>query len=1559
MSGSTSPSVVVSGGQTTSNLYVDGSTPGGGEILAGGTVVGAHIGGGPLIGTTPGGGAIAPGGTLTDYGLITGVLVDNYYGSPSVSGYHGGELILQSGGIADNVTLGGGATLVVSNGGFASNVSTGPATVADPGGQIFVYAGGSASNINNDLQVTVSGGTISNTTITSGLFGGEELLVTGSAYANIITGVTASTSVVEAVQVVSGGHADVNNFTGYNADQIVNGGLVTSNNFGAGTAQLVGGAGVASGNVLSAGAEQVVQLGGTVISTTILAGATAVINGGITSNTTIANGGFEIALGGTLNNTTIAAGGTLIALPGAVVNGVDDLGGTVITGGIITLATSGTSTYLASSTVTEAVDIISYTAPPVLVQGLTIDGTQLAFETVTSYLGQSPVTLGVEPTTYIGSGGAADTVTTDGLLYVGGGGQVSNVSDNAVSKPTTSFHTVIVNQNTTELVYSTVPTEIIGTLTAGSGGIASNVNVNGGVMDILAGATVTNVTDGGFTYQWNDIEGVNGNSVVVSTGSATGIVNIAAGATVTNNITVNTLGLLNVAGTDIGAQINGSATVNVEAGGVTTGTHINGVYPSDSSENIYGTASGTVLTTFASETVFSGGIAINTQDENNSQIIVLNGGTIINAQEGLGQIYVSSGGVASATQVLSYGVQTVSSGGIAINTNIGSGTENVLGGTVSGAYTTSRGVESVDSGGKTYYDVISGAYSSETIYNGSATSSFVGQGGLLNLYAGATSGVIVSSGGTESVNGGTDNVTHGTAAATTVLYGGVLAVGGRLGIISGAIVSSGGFINAYTPGLVENTTLGNGALAYFTSGAIGLNLDVQSGGTVIEDQTPLYPAGTLTGITVESGGTLEVTSATNFANVQGVVHAGGVVELGGVTISGITVVDSQLTAPLISGGLTLLAGAQLDYASPVIISGGILELTAGTSAFNIDNEYGGTLVIDAGATAIDFSINRNLVIDNGLLVFGPLPTANGPQLTQYVQQLGGTVTGTGSIEVAANTLLYDGAANSTTGGTSIGNNATVVVGAAVETGLGGFTFGQNAELYLGYLNNNSTFANLLEGLTAGDQIKLSAIGSAGTPLVTLSGNILTVSDGTYTESFTLGGSSLDNMFAVQNASGGAVVTVEPLQITTSFGIGNGQIATSVTIDAGGDAVVASGGIVVNPVINGGTLELGVGSTVSGDISFSGNGGRLVIDGSVPTNTIICFVPGDSVKLTGVPYNPADQVVVNTPGVVTIETPGGNYNLNVAGAFVGETGFTVANDLLLTQSALCYLAGTRILTLNGEVAVEDLAIGDKVVTRFGAAQTIKWIGRQTYDPRFISNNHNKIPVRIAAGALGAGLPRRDLLISPGHSVLLEGTLLLGFTLVNGVTITQTPPTDTVSYYQIDLLTHDCVLAEGLWAESYADAPGMRAQFHNAAEFAALYPDYVAPEELQLCAPRPQEGAALSAALTKVVERAALGITPGMIGGHIDYVTPAMICGWAQDKAHPQLPVMVEILCHGEVIGRILACDYRGDLAEAGLALGRCAFNFVPQTALSPKDLAGIAVRVAASTLHLPRSTAAAA
>jgi len=190
---------------------------------------------------------------------------------------------------------------------------------------------------------------------------------------------------------------------------------------------------------------------------------------------------------------------------------------------------------------------------------------------------------------------------------------------------------------------------------------------------------------------------------------------------------------------------------------------------------------------------------------------------------------------------------------------------------------------------------------------------------------------------------------------------------------------------------------------------------------------------------------------------------------------------------------------------------------------------------------------------------------------------------------------------------------------------------------------------------------------------------------------------------------------------------------------------------------------------------------------------------------------------------------------------------------------CYCRGTRILTDRGEVAAEDLAIGDKVVTLAGEVRPIKWIGHRAYDGRFVAHNRAILPIRVEAGALADGVPARDLFISPEHALFINVVLVPAGLLVNGTTIRRVEKINRLEYFHIELAAHDLILAEGAPAETFVDCDS-RGMFQNSAEFARLYPDGDAAP-WKFCAPRLDETSAeLNTILDALLERAE---APGML------------------------------------------------------------------------------------------------
>ena len=300
-----------------------------------------------------------------------------------------------------------------------------------------------------------------------------------------------------------------------------------------------------------------------------------------------------------------------------------------------------------------------------------------------------------------------------------------------------------------------------------------------------------------------------------------------------------------------------------------------------------------------------------------------------------------------------------------------------------------------------------------------------------------------------------------------------------------------------------------------------------------------------------------------------------------------------------------------------------------------------------------------------------------------------------------------------------------------------------------------------------------------------------------------------------------------------------------------------------------------------------------------------------------------------------------------------------NYLEVNAAAPCYCPGTAIRTDRGDVAVEDLAIGDRVITLDGTAEPIKWIGRRAFAGRFIENRRDILPVSIRAGALGAGLPRRDLHISPLHAMYLDGVLVPAAELVNGVSITQASAVERVEYIHIELERHQVIWAEGAASESFVDDYS-RAMFHNVHEFAALYPGQ-APTAAAYCVPRVEAGNQL-AAIKRDIDRLAGLAVPGQgdaLDGRVDALDKLVLTGWAQNPDKPEAPVCLDVFVDGVAVARTVANLFRPDLLAAGLGSGCHSFSVrLPRSAkLGRIEVRRLSDGAAVGALDLRRPTAA--
>ena len=142
---------------------------------------------------------------------------------------------------------------------------------------------------------------------------------------------------------------------------------------------------------------------------------------------------------------------------------------------------------------------------------------------------------------------------------------------------------------------------------------------------------------------------------------------------------------------------------------------------------------------------------------------------------------------------------------------------------------------------------------------------------------------------------------------------------------------------------------------------------------------------------------------------------------------------------------------------------------------------------------------------------------------------------------------------------------------------------------------------------------------------------------------------------------------------------------------------------------------------------------------------------------------------------------------------------------------CFTPGTRIATPRGEAAIETLRPGDMVLTRDDGPQEIRWVGRKRLTGLSLRVDTSLHPVLIRAGALGPGVPARDLRVSPNHRVLLlgdhpsleaaEAEVFLSARHLVGTRGIDRVAVSEVTYLHVMCDRHQVVLSDGAWTESF--------------------------------------------------------------------------------------------------------------------------------------------------------------
>ncbi|WP_246026554.1 Hint domain-containing protein [Paracoccus luteus] len=168
--------------------------------------------------------------------------------------------------------------------------------------------------------------------------------------------------------------------------------------------------------------------------------------------------------------------------------------------------------------------------------------------------------------------------------------------------------------------------------------------------------------------------------------------------------------------------------------------------------------------------------------------------------------------------------------------------------------------------------------------------------------------------------------------------------------------------------------------------------------------------------------------------------------------------------------------------------------------------------------------------------------------------------------------------------------------------------------------------------------------------------------------------------------------------------------------------------------------------------------------------------------------------------------------------------------------MCFASGTMIETADGPRPVQRLRVGDLIVTRDHGLQPLRWLGGRRLDGATLQRQPQLVPVRIAAGALGRGLPAQDLVVSPQHRILIRSSiaqrmagspevLVPAIHLLDLPGVDRAPAAGGVAYWHLMFDAHEIVLANGAEAESLYAGPAALAAMDPAArdDLLAIFPD----------------------------------------------------------------------------------------------------------------------------------------
>ena len=382
-----------------------------------------------------------------------------------------------------------------------------------------------------------------------------------------------------------------------------------------------------------------------------------------------------------------------------------------------------------------------------------------------------------------------------------------------------------------------------------------------------------------------------------------------------------------------------------------------------------------------------------------------------------------------------------------------------------------------------------------------------------------------------------------------------------------------------------------------------------------------------------------------------------------------------ITTSVNSGGTEVVQSA-IDAAS-----GGLASLTTVSG--------GGFEIVSAGGTAISTEVTSDGV--------------------QVVSNLGNT---------SFTTVDSAGIENVSSGGTTTATEVTSGGGEFVFAGGAALSTTVDAGGFLVVLPGGTQTGNAGVGSVVSGGVVLYSPASGTTspgatpdPFAVSSGATDYVLSGGSTTSTSVGAGGTELVFS------SGVATSAMVGSGGKQTISNGGIASFTTVSNGGAQFVLSGGTAISGSVNSGGAENVASSGTASFTTVSGGGFEVISAGGSATGTTVDL--SGSIILMDLPGADGGTATVDSStDMLTVSQGGGPvYTQQLSGTYTDTKSF---NLLLGTgpyaggaqvelEGTLCFCIDTLIETPSGQVKVQDLAVGDLVMTQRGEARPIVWIG----------------------------------------------------------------------------------------------------------------------------------------------------------------------------------------------------------------------------------------------------------